>query len=187
MLRYVIKIKEYTIKKTNEGSLLVSMLILFIFMSALIGIVIRNATFFSSLVFKKQLYTIHTYAADALLQYGIAYVQENYDAIIENLSESAGNNKQQPSVMLSFSAWPVGIDLYAGIITIEQKKEKELESGVSKNKKLVVRALLYEKGVLPQKDLALEKLATPLLELQCTVVRHNNSITISCYINMSSL
>lgn len=102
-------------KNTREGSLFISILIALVLLSVLMGIIVRNAVLFSSLALHKQAYTVQFYAADALLEYGIAYACNNYERTVSAATPT----------YLSLPVWPPSSTaprVYAGKITVTKKQ-----------------------------------------------------------------
>jgi hypothetical protein len=95
----------------QPGSLYLSVTLLLIFLTVFMGIVLNQALLFSGLVHKKQEYTAHFYAADALAEYGVAYALENYK-----------------ETELVFDPWPEHEPQspYSGTISITKKEDGRL-------------------------------------------------------------
>ncbi|MCX5924788.1 MAG: hypothetical protein NT124_00615 [Candidatus Dependentiae bacterium] len=135
-------------KNIQEGSLFITILIALVLLSSLIGIMLRNAVLFSSVALHKQAYSVQLYAADALLEYGIAHVCNTYDDILD----------LKPPVALSMPVWPLGKTrtTYAGKINITKK------SSALNNSAFVVNATLLEHD-------------TPVQALSCVVTKNTDS------------
>lgn len=97
---------------TSEGSVLVSILVFFLFLGIVLGVHVRNGTLFSLCVLKKQQHLESFYKGDALLQYGISYAATHYAHIV---------NTGAP-ITLRLPVWPPGTNsLMGGQIELEAK------------------------------------------------------------------